>query len=79
MNPGYLYTWLASDYGYCLMTRHAYGSVILEFDREMLASVPILLPETSIRDEIGNLVLKANQLRDELGTMNKTRLVNLKI
>ncbi len=31
----------------------------------MLASVPIPLPELSIRDEIGNLVLKANQLRDE--------------
>jgi len=65
MNPGYLYAWLASDYGYCLMTRQAYGSVILEFDREMLASVPIPLPEPSVTDEIGNLVLKANQLRDE--------------
>jgi type I restriction enzyme S subunit len=65
INAGYLYAWLASDYGYSLMTRYAYGSVILEFDRFMLASVPIPLPEPSIRDEIGNLVLKANQLRDE--------------
>ncbi|MEH1882291.1 restriction endonuclease subunit S [Nostoc sp.] len=65
MNPGYLYTWLASDYGYCLITRHSYGSVIVHIDLEMLASVPIPLPEPSIRDEIGNLVLKANQLRDE--------------
>lgn len=65
MNPGYLYAWLASDYGYCLITRQSYGSVIVHIDLEMLASVPIPLPETSIRDEIGNLVLKANQLRDE--------------
>jgi len=65
MNPGYLYAWLASDYGYCLITRYAYGSVILELDRFMLADVLIPLPEQSIRDEIGNLVLKANQLRDE--------------
>ncbi len=65
MNAGYLYAWLASDYGYSLITRHSYGSVILEFDRFMLASVPIPLPDVSIRDEIGNLVLKANQLRDE--------------
>jgi type I restriction enzyme S subunit len=65
MNPGYLYAWLASDYGTCLMARHAYGSVILEVDRDMLASVPIPLPDSSIRDEIGNLVLQANQLRDE--------------
>jgi len=65
MNPGYLYAWLASDYGYSLITRHAYGSVILELDRFMLSSVPIPFPEASIRDEIGNLVLKANQLRDK--------------
>lgn len=65
MNAGYLYAWLASDYGYTLITRHSYGSVILEFDRFMLASVQIPLPEASIRDEIGNLVLKANKLRDE--------------
>jgi type I restriction enzyme, S subunit len=65
MNAGYLYTWLASDYGYCLITRQSYGSVIVHVDSEMLASVPIPLPEASIRDEIGNLVLKANQLRDQ--------------
>lgn len=65
MNSGYLYAWLASDYGYCLITRQSYGSVILEVDKEMFSSVPIPLPEPSIRDEIGNLVLKANQLRDE--------------
>lgn len=65
MNAGYLYTWLASDYGYCLITRQSYGSVIIHVDLEMLSSVPIPLPKASIRDEIGNLVLKANQLRDE--------------
>jgi type I restriction enzyme, S subunit len=65
MNPGYLYAWLASDYGHRLITRHSYGSVILEFDRFMLAAVSIPLPELRIRDEIGNLVLKANKLRDE--------------
>lgn len=65
MNAGYLYAWLASDYGYCLITRNSYGSVILEVDKEMFSSVLIPLPESGIRDEIGNLVLKANQLRDE--------------
>jgi len=65
MNPGYLYAWLASDYGYCLITRHSYGSVILEVDKEMFSSVPIPIPEPSVRDEIGNLVLKANSLRDQ--------------
>ncbi len=80
MNAGYLYAWLASDYGYSLITRHSYGSVILEFDRFMLASVPIPLPEASIRDEIGNLVLRANQLRDEAWRSEQqaiTKLENL--
>ncbi|REJ60597.1 MAG: type I restriction endonuclease subunit R [Microcystis aeruginosa DA14] len=65
INAGYLYAWLASDYGYCLMTRCSYGSVILEVDKEMFSSVHIPLPELSIRNEIGDLVLKANQLRDQ--------------
>ncbi len=80
MNAGYLYAWLASDYGYCLITRNSYGSVILEVDKEMFSSVPIPLPEPKIRDEIGNLVLKANQLRDEAWRNEQdaiTRLENL--
>lgn len=77
MNAGYLYAWLGSDYGYSLMTRHAYGSVILEFDREMLSSVPIPLPNRAIRDEIGNLVLKANALRDEAWRKEQTAISKL--
>ncbi|MHB8909386.1 MAG: restriction endonuclease subunit S domain-containing protein [Syntrophales bacterium] len=65
MNPGYLYAWLASDYGTILIKRHSYGSVILEIDKEMLGSVLIPFPETAIIDEIGDLVLKANGLRDD--------------
>ncbi len=65
INPGYLYAWLASDYGYRLITRQSYGSVIVHIDLDMIASIPIPLTDVAIRDEIGNLVLKANQLRDE--------------
>lgn len=64
MNPGYLYAWLASDYGNKLIKRYSYGSVILEVDLEMFSSVPIPLPEKTVQDEIGNLVLQANELRD---------------
>ena len=65
MNPGYLYAWLASDYGYILIKRHSYGSVIQEIDLDMLASVPVPLPEKSIRNEIGDFVLRANSLRND--------------
>ncbi|MGL6337770.1 MAG: restriction endonuclease subunit S, partial [Waterburya sp.] len=65
MNPGYVYAWLASDYGNLLITRCSYGSVILEVDLGMFSSVLIPLPNLTIINEIGNLVLQANQLRDE--------------
>lgn len=77
MNSGYLYAWLASDYGYCLITRYSYGSVILEVDKEMFSSVSIPLPEASIRDEIGNLVLKANKLRDEAWRNEQDAIIKL--
>ena len=65
MNPGFLYAWLASDLGHRLITRHSYGSVILEADKDMLGSVPFPLAGASTQDDIGNLVLTANNLRDE--------------
>jgi type I restriction enzyme S subunit len=71
MNPGYLYAWLASDHGKKLITRHSYGSVILEIDKEMFASVPIPLADESTRKEVGDLVLKANELRN--GAWEKER------
>ncbi len=64
-HAGYLYAWLASDYGRRLIQRYAYGSVILEIDKEMIGSLPI--PNLSARDRasIAELVLAANRLRDE--------------
>lgn len=64
-NPGYLYAWLASEYGRLLIQRHAYGSVILEIDRHMLGTVPVPLLSREQADEIGDLVLEANKLRDD--------------
>jgi type I restriction enzyme, S subunit len=65
MHPGYLYAWLASDYGKCLIQRYSYGSVISEIDSDMLRSAPVPLADETIRNVIGELVLKANILRDE--------------
>lgn len=65
INAGFLYAWLASEYGYLLITRYSYGSVILEIDKEMLSSVPVPVVSDSVKKEIGELVLKANKLRDD--------------
>jgi len=65
MSPGYLYAWLASDYGQRLIKRYSYGSVILEIDLDMIGAVPIPMPSQDVRDKIGDPVLRANRLRDQ--------------
>jgi len=71
VSPGYLYAWLSSDYGQRLVKRYSYGSVILEIDRDMIGSVPIPLPSCDIRAKIGDLVLRANELRDRAWRMER--------
>lgn len=77
MHPGYLYAWLASEYGKKLITRHSYGSVIQEIDKDMLASVPVPLADEPTRREIGNLVLRANTLRNEAWEKERAAITQL--
>jgi type I restriction enzyme, S subunit len=77
MNPGYLYAWLASEYGKKLITRHSYGSVIREIDKDMLASVPVPLADEHTRKEVGDLVMKANNLRNEAWEKERTAITQL--
>ena len=77
MNAGYLYSWLASDYGQCLIRRYSYGSVILEIDREMLGSIPVPYPAESVRNAIGELVLAANNLSDEAWRLERGAINDL--
>lgn len=78
INPGYLYAWLASDYGYCLITRHSYGSVIVHIDLNMLASVPIPLQKKILETKLAILFSKQISYAIRLGAMSKTQLPNLK-
>lgn len=74
---GYIYTWLASDYGQALISRYSYGSVILELDRFMVAKIPVPLLTKNQRTAIANLVLEANRLRDEAWNMEQEALALL--
>lgn len=66
INPGYVYCFLASEYGKALIQKFTYGSVVDEIDDNHLAAVPFPLPkENKLIDEIGNLVLEANENRNE--------------
>ncbi len=63
---GFLYIFLASDYGHHLITRYTYGSVVDEIDDDHVRSIPIpLLKNKEIQDKINNLALTANQKRYE--------------
>lgn len=61
---GYLNIFLASDYGYLLITRHTYGSVVDEIDDNHVRDIPIpLLKNQDIQRQINDLALQANEKR----------------
>lgn len=63
---GYLSVFLSSQYGYRLITRYTYGSVIDEIDATHVRQIPIpILKNAEIQDRINKLALQANQKRYE--------------
>lgn len=63
---GYLNIFLASEYGYKLITRYTYGSVVDEIDDNHVRAIPVpLLKDKAVQDEINNLALRANDKRYE--------------
>ncbi len=77
ISPGYIYAWLASDYGSKLVKRNAYGSVILEIDKEMFGSVAIPVPSPSVMAEIGDPVMTANEYRDQAWRKEREAMTRL--
>lgn len=63
---GYLNIFLASDYGYQLITRFTYGSVVDEIDDNHVRQIKIpLLKNVDIQNKINILALEANKKRYE--------------
>jgi type I restriction enzyme, S subunit len=63
---GYLYVFLATDYGCELITRFSYGSAVGEIDAHHVSQVAIpLLKDPSVQSEINRLALEANGKRTE--------------
>lgn len=61
---GYLSVFLASDYGYPLITRYTYGSVVDEIDDTQVASIPVPLLKNKVsQTKINDLALQANEKR----------------
>ena len=63
---GYLYIFLASDYGRILITRYTYGSVVDEIDDDHVRQIPIpLLRNKDVQQQINALALESNAKRYE--------------
>ena len=61
---GYISFFLASDYGYPLITHYTYGSVVDEIDDTHVASIPFsLLKNEAVQKRINDLALEANEKR----------------
>ena len=63
---GYLSVFLSSDYGYTLITRYTYGSVVDEIDNTHVADIPLpILKNIDVQNKINSLALEANKKRYE--------------
>lgn len=63
---GYLYVFLATEYGRSLITRFTYGSVVDEIDDYHVSRVPFpMLKDSAVQSEINRLALEANAKRTE--------------
>lgn len=63
---GYLYVFLASEYGHELISRFTYGSVVDEIDDHHVRKIPIpLLKDPLVQSEINRMALEANAKRTE--------------
>lgn len=71
INAGYVYSFLASEYGQALIKQHTYGSVVNEIDDKQLASIDFPLPSKVVQDKIGNPILTANEKRGEAYYLEK--------
>ncbi len=72
---GYLSIYLASEYGYPLITHYTYGSVVDEIDDTHVSSIPIpLLKNTDVQRHINDLALEANEKRYEAYKMEQQAL-----
>jgi type I restriction enzyme S subunit len=65
IDPGYLYAFLASDYGYFQTIRFRHGSVIDEITDKQLKKVIVPVPSRTQQKEIGDVVRLAYEKRAE--------------
>ncbi|WP_158829014.1 methylation-associated defense system restriction endonuclease subunit S MAD5 [Mucilaginibacter lacusdianchii] len=74
---GYLYAFLASRYGYGLITQSSYGGVVKHIEPHHIKDIPIpILPESK-QKLINDLIIKSSNLRVEANVLIKDAVTSL--
>ena len=64
VHPGYLVAFLSSPYGYQQIISKIYGGVVDELAEDDMKDVLVPLPPLDVQEKIGNLVVKAFELKE---------------
>ena len=65
LRPGLIYAYLASQYGYAMLTQGTFGSVIQHIEPQHVESIPIPRFPESFQKEVDDLIQEAARLREE--------------
>ena len=65
LRPGLIYAYLASRYGYAMLTQGTFGSVIQHIEPQHVESIPIPRFPESFQKEVDDLIQEAARLREE--------------
>jgi type I restriction enzyme S subunit len=66
---GYIYAFLASKYGYSLMTKSAYGSTVEHLEAKHLTTLPVPIANKKAQATIHEQIVKAYSLRDQVNDL----------
>lgn len=77
IEPGYLFAFLTSRYGYSLLVQPSYGGVIKHIEPHHIMSLPVPLMEKNLRIRVNNNMLKAGDLREKANELLKAAELKL--
>lgn len=76
MNSGMVYAYLASKYGYSLLTQGTFGAVIQHIEPDFIGSLPIPVFPKPFQEKVDTLIQESAKLREETAEyLNRAQLL----
>ena len=66
---GYVYAFLASEYGQTLVTRDQYGATVKHIEPKHVAAIPMPLAPRMVQQQIHESILRAYRMRDKANSL----------